>query len=243
MGTIQIQFMGICVNFSKEVNSDLPVRHRIVLPRIDITNLPPIPELEGELLPPHFATLSYSVPSAVSEQPPSIVALPLTGCTVSVVNPLNFGDFTGDMGGIPNLTDLEASIGQSLGPPSTPVLYGKNASIVACWFDIDSGIVDGIPMPDGEIMTRVTIETDGDPLLRYVPFPGAIYPPVAQIEFTPPAGQIVWVQNVSMPGDEEDPRFHFYLNYLTAANLPAELKLPDSLALEGGPGCSNSNYP
>jgi hypothetical protein len=229
MGQITVEFKGICTHFQQTDHPTLPVKHRVVVLRADILNMPPI---RDKVIPPHFASLSFSSSS-------SLAVLPLTGCTLSFANAA--GDLRlENFELMPSLTILSDD---TLGPASEPVLFGKNPLVTACWFDFDHGQIKAVVSPNFEVATQVTVETDGDPLLTYRPFPTVIYPPPSDILIQPDPGGTVLVQNTAMPHDEIDSEFHFYLNYLTATQLPPVMKLPNGPPGTGGPGCSNSNYP
>ena len=240
MGTITIQFQGICVNFSQSAHPALPVKQRIVLPRIDKH----LPLLQNQLIPPHFAALSYPM-SMVPPIPPTATVpdmmgtaiLPLTGGVLHVANPANtsFFHIDGSFANIPILTQLSEG---TIGPPDEEVLFGANPFAAACWFDVNAGTIGATTSATGEFQTIVTVETDGDPVLMWRPFPSVTW---TEIEF-PLLSGTVFVQNLAL--NEFNSEFHFLLNYLTAADLPPIMGIPGSPPdAIGGPGCSNSNYP
>jgi len=240
MGNITIHFQGICVNFSQSAHPALPVQHRIVLPRVDKH----LPLLQNQLIPPHFAALSFPM-SDVPPIPPTVpvmemsgtAILPLTGGVLHVNNPANTS-FTLDpitFPLIPNLTTLSEG---TIGPPDEEVLFGSNPFAAACWFNVNAGTVGSKDM-EGERQTTVEVETDGDPVLMWKPFPSVIW---TEIVFPLRSGVTVLVQNSSL--NEFNSHFHFLLNYLTAADLPPIMGIPGPPLHDiGGPGCSNSNYP
>jgi hypothetical protein len=239
---IRIEIKGIAVNFQRQFHPFLPVELRTVLINGHDINA----AIRGATIPPHFAMLSGPGLSA---------PLPLNGVTLSVRDAV--GDFHVDssIATLPNLTELTASVGETLGPPSLAVLLGANPDLVACYLDFNHGRFSACSDQQAA-STHVEVENglvgpDAPVILDLTPFPTAPFPRPSTTSIAFPDGSTVIVQNVSveeMAGS--DTMVHFYLSYLTAATLPNILQLPiDGLGScpirrgIAGPGCSDSNYP
>ncbi len=241
MGVINFHFLGICTNFRKLSNAALPVLHRIVLIKADNITAP----IGGQVIPPHYATMTLPFPQ--------VTMMSLPGTHVSVTNPLNFGcTYDPSFERLPNLTDLMQ--GTLLGGPSFPAMLGANSDVAAAWFDFNAGAFSACSTDEGAATTRVTVETTGDPQVMVQAFPPLAYPPPDPVVLPMPSDSTIVVQNTAIaPNEMMNPegKFHFYLNYLTAHNVPANPLLPviDMVhcshlpPLIVGPGCSNSNFP
>jgi hypothetical protein len=245
MGTINIQFGGICVHFQRTSNPILPIPHRTVLINGHTVNAPII----GQTIPPHFALLSG---------PGMAAPLPLDGVKLSVANapgppvgpPIVYGAGYQDL---PNLTSLIAGSGGTLGGPSVPVLLGHNPALVSCYFDFETGTFGACTSNDaaGSSVVVTTLPTDCPVVINVEPFPTAAFPPPLPQTLSFPSGSTITVQNVSAQDSMgSDTAVHFYLSYLTAAALPAALAIPQTgppacpiVTGIAGPGCSDSNYP
>lgn len=236
MGTLTVNFVGICTHFSQNV----PVPHRVVL-----VNATAAPTVMGVPIPPHFPTISIA----------SSGAFPLTGVSISVQNPAAtpVGPLPSD---VANLTSLMSPI-ETLAVLSPQLVLDQISQFAACYFDIATGTFSTFNS-NGNLAVRLVMDTvatpespNGDPLLLFTPFPNA--PPLATGLTSPmllASGTTITVSNEAPPADETGPgsapSSHFLLHYLTATQMPGAPQVPPmpSLIIDSvGGGCSNSNYP
>ena len=219
--SITIEFQGVCTNFQpSELNGNVlpPGLDRVVLVNADreIT-------IDGRLIPPHKAWL----------QLPTGPSIALAGCTLEIANPAQPGSLSYQpsyLSVIPNLTVLTAGANEILGPPSPAVVSGNDPAVASCYFDFVSGAFSGC-VNVAAAVTRVLVETDGDPVLRLTPFPGS---PMLPQTFQPPSGSTLRVIHAA---ENEDQPFDFLLHYLTAATMPPDPPIAPPIS---GPPCSTS---
>jgi hypothetical protein len=246
MGTIKIQFQGVTVHFRQPFHPFLPFAHRVVM-----LNVTRGATLGGAAIPPHFGVMTGTgtlVPPQVGINNP----MPLTGVSLRVLDPATIGcTYDPSYERLPNLTTLTASKGETLGPPSLPVLVGADPDLVAGYFDFDSGSFTACT-DNGAAGVTVDVTTTTDPVqLQVTPF--AMYPSPApepwSLSFS--SGSSIIVQLVAPDeGPSTDGLEHFFLSYLTADTLPSVLSPPGDTPPDcglfrgiAGPGCSDSNYP
>lgn len=243
MAKLYIEFTGICVHFRREFHPVLPVRHRVVL--INGRNISH--PIRGADIPPHYAFLRTPEPDADP--------IPLNGVTVRVRNQVDAPcTYSPNFALLPNLTDLAATAGETLGPPSMPVLVGENAALTSCYFDFNGGAFDACDNNESASVLA-TIETDsGDTenvTVDMTPFPSAPFPVQSlPVSLVLPSESVITVSNICEGTKDRDT--DFYLSYLTAAVLPPRLVVPPrsnglpacpKFKSIGGPGCADSTYP
>lgn len=247
MGTVTFTFMGICTHFMKPFDLQLPggVAHRVVLVNASNISAP----IDDQVIPPHFASMTIPATTLTSN-----ATLGLNGVTVTVQNPASAAiSYTSNFNLVPNLTSLMGAAGQELGFSSPAVVLGYNSALAAAYFDFGSGAtVDGCSNM-GAIATSVTVTTtdpDSEPVVVLLtPFAPSPWPAPVPQTLTVPSNTTLSVQNVSF--SETNATYHFYLNYLTALQMPSDPQLPGDITMQGcngrtfvaGPGCSNTNYP
>lgn len=234
MGTITIQFQGMCTHFPNLNFENVP--YRIVL-----VNASNGPTLDGVAIPPHFAMISWPTPNPA-------FTLPLTGVTVQVSNPTQ----RSTPGPLPlqSLTGMMAPI-QTLGPFSEEVVTQGIPAWTSCHFDINAGALTLVSGPNNTTAAQLVVETDGDPILSFNPFPNAPPLPEGLSPLTAiPSGTTITISNMAAGAQEQPsspfPNSHFLIHYLTARRYPSVPQVPPLPVLlqeTVGGGCSNSSYP
>ena len=244
MGELYFQFEGICTNFKFFENPQLPVLHRVVLPAVaNFTSV------FGRHVDSHVA--SY----AIGEEND----LPLDGVVVTVDNAVGNGcTYDPSYDAVPRLGTLMRNARKELSGPSLPALLGMNRDLVAAYFDFNSASFSACSSATtdrGAAITRVRVETEGDPILTMRGFAKSLIGGGDVFSSQPLASPTtIYVSNESTEktGGDND----FLLSYLLAATLPTDPELPASVRVSqctvvhkvrtGGTFdiyCSNSNYP
>lgn len=231
MGTLTINFEGICTHFTQNV----PVPHRVVL--VNATNGPTI---DGVAIPPHQPTITIAEGGTT---PLSIGPLPLTGVTIAVQNAT--GSLSGLPPGLPLLSTLMAAV-EPFSAPSPGHVVDGIPQWVACYFDLTAGSLSTFTNMLA-LAVQATVTTNGDPILTFTPFQNAA-PLAAGLEpkMTLPSGSTVTISNQAPMDNDYEPASHFLLHYLTAGVMPTVPQLPPVSPMpneSASGGCSNSGYP
>lgn len=244
MATLYIEFKGICVHFRWEDHPSLTVRHRVVMVNgTDISH-----PIRGAEIPPHYAVLMM---------PPelSMPIISLAGVTVRVRGQVDAPCvYQGTYALLPSLAALAASDGETLGPPSLPMLFGENPGLTSAYFDFNSGTFSACQDDESASVLAMVETDDGDTetvKLDLFPFATKPFPAVTLPQsYELPHESVITIANICDGTKDRDT--DFYLSYLTAATVPQRLVVPPretglpkcpTAKQIAGPGCSDSTYP
>jgi hypothetical protein len=217
--------------------------------------------LDGQPIATHMATLilnaSDVLESANIRLPdPSrdnLIVLELSGVALRISNaepvPPNGLNYTpAYKSGIPSLTSLVTG----LAPLSVSMVDGRDPLKASCYFDVDSGAFDGGKTALGSAIAILTSDLNDDHAI--ITASSFVWGGEGTIEIK--SGAEIVVANVGV-GPNADSPSDFLLHYRVFEQFPANAISPTTLAdglqvqtasilgvaLDVGPGCSNSNYP
>ena len=216
--TLNITFAGVCVSLHGIVPG---VPTRTVLPWATQVHFGFVwmPEDEGDCklkralyyIMPHIPWLRFSLTSVAGDI--TARGMPLLGQYLSIVNAI--GPYTTDFNNHFSLPEYVDDFGLD-----EHVVYGGNA---ACYFDTIHGHVFTEGSGNEARVTRVQMQTDGPPILRYTPLPGA--PPNAKTGEVQVNTNELFISNLDFDPATEYQNFDFLMNYLVAkGGIPQVLK-------------------
>ena len=244
MSTITVEFIGICVHIAKKDFNRLPSEHRVVLP-----SNPAAKRIHGRLLEPHIPTLHFPEPRQLQTgclTAENASTYRLRGVTLSIANATGpKPKYDQNYKSIPRLTPPGKP---PLAPNDSVILDGQEPAVG--YFDINTGTISlCLATINGAMGIRVTMETDGDPILQIACFDGTS----TQLTFAD--GATLIIRNAAIDGadDEAD----FLLSYEVCASIPLDAVIPKKPASGLNPcaaqklglpadfdtACSNSGYP
>lgn len=235
--TLKLSFKGICSHFTGVVPG---IPHRVVLPDASHVYMGLIAVGKAEpmayCLLPHYVSLFSGndplIPLKVSQIAEN--GYVYNGVRMYVANAvpgqaLNVDDWHMT----PRIVDYVPDF-----RPSTEVVIGGRAN---AYFDIEGGIFktrqapgDGTDGAPGSFYTEVEIETDGIPVIAFLPF---VRDQFGAQPHTQQVGNELTVQNADWDEHDEDAPFDFLLHYLCA-----ERGIPQTLS-EPTPGMYDSGVP
>ncbi|HJQ39853.1 MAG TPA: hypothetical protein VKB93_22145 [Thermoanaerobaculia bacterium] len=239
MNTLIVEFHGICVHFSRELNPSLglPAPHRVVIPFVT----EPIPWL-GKTIQIHAPYMAIqTTASAVPEQS---VPVGVTLALDPLPEPLGVSGF------LPCAVPLKAIYPDMI--LNTAVVM-EQQSPAAAYFDIHQGTLSNINI-EGSAATRLTIETAAtEAWLTKTRWDGVVERVRISLQESPPA--VILMSNIAKAKDDQ--LDDFILNFAVATHFPPPHDIQPKMLemLEGvtnclisttgdlGPGCSNSTFP
>lgn len=232
MGAFSIAMKGICTHFSQQFHENLPVPHRVVLVnghRSDVL-------IQNIGVAPHIASITMDGRTFL-----------LGGVSIGIKNGTTPFKVSEDFYlTIPVLSDLAI---MPMPAARNSVFLGAVPTLASAYLDITTGTLTACLDPIGAAVSKLIVETDGDPVMTFQPFLGTFLPDGLQPEMPVSDGSAVVLENSS--SDDQFPMTHFLLHYLTASEIPDAPQVPRNLkgppcpvsyAIVGG-GCSNSSYP
>jgi hypothetical protein len=238
MGTITIQFVGICtqIKLPEAVGTTL---HRAVMVHAEVGAV-----MEGMWIPPHrtFLMINPTTLRAANLGALQSVALQQDGNWQLLGTRLTVQDYTGDgvtyeqsMEELPSLTTLTPDFG----PLSQTVVYGPDA---AGHFDVASGTFSGGHLGGSSLYAALVVNTSTDDVVLALQ---DLAMPENTGTLTFLSGSTIVIANTG--GSLLDKPWDFLLHYLTAETMPPDARYPGESARGAmevlGPGCSNSNFP
>jgi hypothetical protein len=237
MGQITITFSGICSHFRLDPVkvTDLPVAHRVVLPRAAHFRLgvlraqkafPLRSYFTQYYLQPHFGFLSVDgcPPEKMTYDPITNKGLINLGCAITVDKvtdpPVTNSTYSKCYQNIPRLGDYVTDYAYS-----KEVVLGGRA---VCYFDVSAAALigtnqdaNGCPANDGSLYQVImTINTDGPPRLTLTPFDTTVQAQVLDFGQIMPGAESIsmTVFNAEIPQTDgtEDTPYDFLLHYETS---------------------------
>ena len=269
MGTVRINFLGVCTIF-RDLPSLLPPDlqppldlppNRVVLARTTDCFM----RVTG--VDPHIAKLQFVADQIIIDGPPLPPTDPpqentysLNGVGLKIKNATQTE--LSSVCGLDCLPSLAAYLDGKLPPPASYVFLPDGANVQA-WFDVQGGDAKAYKMrtiPSCDLVPSITIltmETDGDPQLEYQPWDGsATTVTLARAAEPPDVNVMNFAFGKAFVDDDDD----FLLNYWLAETFPkiTKIAIPHANVCkekspkpgfhvggcgDAGPGCSNTTYP
>ncbi|HEX3577752.1 MAG TPA: hypothetical protein VHY33_04235 [Thermoanaerobaculia bacterium] len=268
MGTVNINFLGVCTIFRNLEVTPGEVINRVVLARTTEA----FQRLTGVV--EHIAKLQFGADEIIIDQGPGLPPFR------SPFQPPAAGSYELDQGvrlTIPNakrstellpergldcLPSLAVFLDGTIGPPASWV-FNPDIENVQAWFDFNGGEALAYklnPEPPCDIVpsiTVLTIETQDDPQLEYKPLGGLPTLITLKSALEPPS---IYVMNFAEGQGVIEDNKDFLLNYCLVDPFPdiSKISIPRANACllpspgtpvhfprcgDAGPGCSNTTYP
>ncbi|MGH9423550.1 MAG: hypothetical protein ACRD3J_26485, partial [Thermoanaerobaculia bacterium] len=178
MGTVRINFLGVCTIFRDLETTPEGVINRVVFPRATDA----FRARTG--VDPHIAKLQFEADEIIIDgsplppaDPPAPNTYKLDGVGLTILNATNTELLP--IGGLACLPSLSAFLDGTLGLPA-PYVFTPDRENVQAWFDFRGGDARAYVLnPDPPCstvpsITILTIDTDGDPRLEYRPLDGPV---------------------------------------------------------------------
>ena len=272
MGQVTISFLGVCTIFrdlpAQERPPGLPPETPIPANRVVLARVPPDSRIQ-----PHIARVQFVAPSVSfdptrppGDHPDDRPTFDLDGVKLRIANATG----ASLQGSLDCLPGLQRHLDRPLGGPALPV-YVEDRAAVQAWFDLENGLIEAFVMHTEQncnlrtevpSIAIVTVETNGDPVIEYLPFGGGeairvtlgndIEQPVPNVN----------VMNFAFGKAFDDDPIYFLLNYQLAqdppppelVHIPTEnvcTRLsphpfrvnPPFTCGDAGPGCSTTPFP
>jgi hypothetical protein len=228
LGEITINFRGLSTHFlNQPVGKDgAVVKHRVVLSnaaaaRYGVVNINGLGDVAYALCP-HVPAIALKqgdwtkLPSVAGAIESGVI---YAGVHLEILNPTNPGlEYSKGWSRIPRLQEYVPQCNLAPG-----VVMGVNAR---CHFDLTSGKVDVTPEEEPAVHAVVTVETDGDPLLRITSFYCRDGNP-PHTDFPLSSGSELYLGNVGVSCGDEASSLDFMLHYLSSAQgVPQVMSQP-----------------
>jgi hypothetical protein len=237
MGEITIQFRGLSTHFlNQPIGKDgALVKHRVVLSnaaaaRYGVVRINGIENDVAYALCPHVPAIALrqgdwtKLPSIAGAIESGVI---YAGIHLQILNPAERElEYCDDFGS--RVPHLEHFVPQCNVAPG--VVAGVNAR---CHFDLTAGKVDLTPEGDPAVHAIVTVETEGEPILRVTPFYCRDQDP-SYTDLTLPSGSELFIANVGMSCGEEASSLDFMLHYLSSAQGVPQVMTKRPYGYDGG---------